>query len=85
MQPTQGWQWLLGTFTNGVWPYTRCSGSSGQMLLHHPLLPLNAIPATKALMIVSESSTLRPAPLALKKAMRVLVMPKNKTMEMTTP
>ena len=55
------------------------------MLLHHPLLPLNAIPAMRALRIVSESSTLRPAPLVLKKAMRVLVMPKNKTMEMMTP
>ncbi len=75
----------MGTLANGVWPYTRCSGSSGQTLLHHPLLPLNVTPAKKADRIVSESSTLRPAPLALKKAMRVLVMPKNKTIEMRTP
>ena len=85
MHPTHGWQWLLGTFANGVWPYTRCSGSSGQMLVHHPLFPLNVSPAKKALMIVSVSSTLSPAPLLLKKAMRVLVMPKNKTIEMRAP
>ena len=85
MHPTQGWQWLLGTFAKGVWPYTRCRGSSGQVLLHQPLLPLNAIPAMKAPMIVSNSSTLRPAPLVLKKAMRVLVIPKNRTIEMRAP
>src|SRR6516164_8321948 len=55
------------------------------MLVHHPLLPLNVSPAKKALMIVSESSTLRPAPLLLKKAMRVLVMPKNRMIEMRAP
>ena len=85
MQPRQGSQWLLATFTNGVWPYTRCSGSSGQMLLHQPLLPLNVTPAMKAVSMASESSTPVAVPLVLNKAIRALVIPKNSTIEMTTP
>ncbi len=53
------------------------------MLEHHPLLPLNAIPATNALSIVSESSAPSAWPFVFHRAMRVLVMPKNKTIDMT--
>src|ERR1051326_8204476 len=55
------------------------------MLEHQPLLPLNIHPATNALRIVSDSKMLRPGALALKKAIRVLVMPKNKKIEISVP
>src|SRR5258707_3533390 len=55
------------------------------MLLHQPLFPLNIHPATNALRIVSDNRMLRPGALALKKAIRVLVMPKNKKMEISAP
>ena len=48
MQPTHGRQCEFGTAANGVWPYTRCTGSSGHRLEHQPLLPLNSVPPTSA-------------------------------------
>ena len=47
MQPTQGLQWELATSLNGVCPYSRWTGSSGQMLEHQPLLPFSIMPPAK--------------------------------------
>jgi hypothetical protein len=57
----------------------RCTGSSGQMLLHQPLLPLSSMPLPNAVTIVISSSTPSAVPLLLNSSLRAATMPRNRT------
>ena len=85
MHPTHGRQWLFGTPTNGVCPYSRCTGNSGQMVEHHPLLPFNSHPPTAAPTATAPSRPARATPVSLNQIFRPITAPTKMPVARTYP
>ena len=73
----EGRQWLFGTMTNGVCPYSRCTGNSGHTLEHHPLLPAKMVPPVNAVSSAAPSTAAVAGPLWSNTNRRLATMARN--------
>ena len=62
---------------NGVCPYTRCTGSNGQMLEHHPLFPFRSQPPIAAPTATTPRTIASAGPLSLNQIFRPITMATN--------